>query len=33
VVGLSHLIPAGDVRLFNASGDVNAVMDVEGWFQ
>jgi hypothetical protein len=33
VVGLSHLTPAGEVRLFNASGNVNAVLDVEGWFQ
>jgi uncharacterized protein YvpB len=33
VVGLSHLAPAGKMRLFNASGNVNAVLDVEGWFQ
>jgi hypothetical protein len=33
VVGLSQLAPAGDIRLFNASGNVNAVLDVEGWFQ
>ncbi len=33
VVGLSHLAPAGDIRLFNASGNVNAILDVEGWFQ
>ena len=33
VVGLSHLAPAGEIRLFNASGNVNAVLDVEGWFQ
>jgi uncharacterized protein YvpB len=33
VVGLSELVPAGSVRLFNASGNVNAVLDVEGWFQ
>ena len=33
VVGLSHVAPAGEIRLFNASGNVNAVLDVEGWFQ
>ncbi len=33
VVGLSQLAPAGNIRLFNASGNVNAVLDVEGWFQ
>jgi hypothetical protein len=33
VVGLSQLAPAGSIRLFNASGNVNAVLDVEGWFQ
>jgi uncharacterized protein YvpB len=33
VVGLSELTPAGNIRLFNASGNVNAVVDVEGWFQ
>ncbi|MFZ0920585.1 MAG: IPT/TIG domain-containing protein [Candidatus Dormiibacterota bacterium] len=33
VVGLSHLAPAGSLRLFNARGNVNAVLDVEGWFQ
>ncbi len=33
VVGLSHVAPAGNIRLFNASGNVNAVLDVEGWFQ
>lgn len=33
VVGLSDLAPAGNLRLFNASGNVNAVLDVEGWFQ
>ena len=33
VVGLSHLAPAGKISLFNVSGNVNAVLDVEGWFQ
>ena len=33
VVGLSQLSPVGNIRLFNASGDVSAVVDVEGWFQ
>ncbi|MGA8416203.1 MAG: IPT/TIG domain-containing protein [Candidatus Dormiibacterota bacterium] len=33
VVGLSHLAPGGNIRLFNANGNVNAVLDVEGWFQ
>jgi uncharacterized protein YvpB len=33
VVGLSRLAPVGNIRLFNASGTVNAVLDVEGWFQ
>ena len=33
VVGLSHLTPAGVIRVFNASGIVNAVVDVDGWFQ
>jgi hypothetical protein len=33
VVGLSRLAPVGNIRLFNASGKVNAVLDVEGWFQ
>jgi hypothetical protein len=33
VVGLSQASPAGDVRLFNAIGSVDAVLDVEGWFQ
>jgi hypothetical protein len=33
VVGLSHLAPAGRISLFNASGNVNAVLDVEGWFE
>ena len=33
VVGLSHLAPAGNLRLFNARGYVNAILDVEGWFQ
>jgi hypothetical protein len=33
MVGLSQLAPAGNIRLFNAGGNVNAVLDVEGWFQ
>ena len=33
VVGLSVAAPAGDLRLFNASGNVSAVLDVDGWFQ
>ena len=33
VVGLSRLAPTGNVRLFNASGNINAVLDVEGWFR
>jgi len=33
VVGLSHLAPPGDIRLYNAAGNVGAVVDVEGWFQ
>jgi uncharacterized protein YvpB len=33
VVGLSQSSPVGDVRLFNASGGVNALLDIEGWFQ
>jgi uncharacterized protein YvpB len=32
-VGLSQTSPGGDVRLFNAVGSVNALLDVEGWFQ
>jgi len=32
-VGLSKASPVGDVRLFNAIGSVNALLDVEGWFQ
>jgi hypothetical protein len=23
----------GDVRLYNGAGDVNAILDIEGWFQ
>ncbi|MGA7989139.1 MAG: IPT/TIG domain-containing protein, partial [Candidatus Dormiibacterota bacterium] len=33
VVGLSQAAPAGDIRLFNASGSVSALLDVDGWFQ
>jgi hypothetical protein len=29
VVGLS----AGDMSLYNAAGSINAVIDVDGWFQ
>ncbi len=32
-VGLSQVSPAGDIRLFNAAGNVNALLDVDGWFQ
>jgi hypothetical protein len=32
-VGLSVASPAGNIRIFNASGSVNAVLDIEGWFQ
>ncbi len=32
-VGLSQGGPAGDVRLFNSTGTVDALLDVEGWFQ
>jgi hypothetical protein len=33
VVGLSQASPAGSIDLFNASGSVDVVLDVEGWFQ
>jgi hypothetical protein len=32
-VGLSQASPNGDVRLYNAVGSVNALLDIEGWFQ
>ena len=32
-VGLSHAAPAGQVKLYNAAGTINAVLDVCGWFQ
>ena len=32
-VGLSRATPPGEVRFFNAVGSVNALLDVEGWFQ
>ncbi len=33
VVGLASEAHAGDVSLFNATGGINAVLDVDGWFQ
>jgi hypothetical protein len=24
---------AGEVKLYNGLGDINAILDVEGWFQ
>jgi hypothetical protein len=33
VVGLASGAHLGDVNLFNAAGSINAVLDVEGWFQ
>jgi hypothetical protein len=33
VVGLASGAPVGDVNLFNAMGSINAVLDVDGWFQ
>jgi hypothetical protein len=32
-VGLSQAAPSGQVKLFNALGTINAVLDVDGWFQ
>jgi uncharacterized protein YvpB len=32
-VGLAQTSPDGDVRVFNATGNVDALLDVEGWFQ
>ena len=33
VVGLASGVHAGDLNLFNAMGSINAVLDVDGWFQ
>jgi hypothetical protein len=33
VVGLATGAHLGDVNLFNAMGSINAVLDVDGWFQ
>jgi hypothetical protein len=33
VVGLASGAHVGDVNLFNAMGSINAVLDVDGWFQ
>ena len=33
VVGLASASHAGDIDVFNALGDINAVIDVDGWFQ
>jgi hypothetical protein len=33
VVGLASGVHVGDVNLFNAMGSINAVLDVDGWFQ
>ncbi len=33
VVGVASGTHAGDVTLFNAAGSINAVVDVDGWFQ
>jgi hypothetical protein len=33
VVGLASGVHVGDVNLFNAMGTINAVLDVDGWFQ
>jgi hypothetical protein len=30
--GLSSNAPSGDIKLFNAAGSINAVIDVDGWF-
>jgi hypothetical protein len=32
-VELSPSSPSGDVRLYNSAGSVNALLDIEGWFQ
>jgi hypothetical protein len=33
VVGLATGAHAGDLNLYNAAGSINAVLDVDGWFQ
>jgi hypothetical protein len=33
VVGLASGAHVGDLNLFNAMGSINAVFDVDGWFQ
>jgi hypothetical protein len=33
IVGLSTTTSDGDISLYNAAGDINAVLDVAGWFQ
>jgi len=33
VVSLASGAHAGDLTLFNAVGSINAVVDVDGWFQ
>jgi hypothetical protein len=33
VVGLASGAHAGDLNLFNSMGSINAVLDVDGWFQ
>ena len=33
VVGLASGAHAGRISLFNATGGINAVLDVDGWFQ
>jgi hypothetical protein len=33
VVGLASGAPVGALNLFNAMGSINAVLDVDGWFQ
>jgi hypothetical protein len=33
VVGLASGAHPGDVTLFNAKGSINAVLDIQGWFQ
>ncbi len=33
VVGVASGTHAGDVNVFNATGSINAVVDVDGWFQ
>jgi hypothetical protein len=33
VVGLSTTTSDGYINLYNAAGDINAVLDVAGWFQ